>query len=406
MHDSLRDLVSNIAPLLHRHYIICHLVKTLRLHGSLSRYSQEAYEQLNALFRFLYNRETAKDGGMLAKKDAACSLQQIMFAITLKMVFGLKYQRKKDLTQAHHDSPFQRRDAGHCKNVSGKTTVALTTDDDEVLPAGITLIVGKKVQQEGVKVYKCMCTDQPGVKRKVYVPVQEAAADVAARRMGTTLNTSSVARSIFLNHAQEEFKTMVPAHKQRVYASKYKLPEDERDGTPVGRCGWCNVPKIASVEPHWHGSYCEGCYSSCVAPYRTGGGPASLATDEPESSTPEDFECLLPAGVCDDWRCSQLDDDSGGDEPGQGGGVLLLSPAVQHREGGGAELGSGRVGKVTNKKKKVEDLEKNKQKRKKSKAKSKTVQAFDPHADIDLSDEDSEEEIVNQHSTKSRARKK
>ena len=103
---------------------------------------------------------------------------------------------------------------------------------------------------------------------------------------------------------------------------------------------------------------------------------------------------------------SQLDDDSGGDEPGQGGGVLLLSPAVQHREGGGAELGSGRVGKVTNKKKKVEDLEKNKQKRKKSKAKRKTVQAFDPHADIDLSDEDSEEEIVNQHSTKSRARKK
>ena len=48
---------------------------------------------------------------------------------------------------------------------------------------------------------------------------------------------------------------------------------------------------------------------------------------------------------------------------------------------------SGRVGKVTNKKKKREDLEKNKQKRKKSKAKRKTVQAFDPHADIDLSDE-------------------
>jgi hypothetical protein len=79
---------------------------------------------------------------------------------------------------------------------------------------------------------------------------------------------------------------------------------------------------------------------------------------------------------------------------------------VQHREGGRAELGSGRVGKVTNKKNKVEDPEKNKQKRKKSKAKSKTVPAFDPHADIDLSDEDSEEEIVNQHSTKSRARKK
>ena len=64
-----------------------------------------------------------------------------------------------------------------------------------------------------------------------------------------------------------------------------------------------------------------------------------------------------------------------------------MSPAVQHREGGGAELGSGRVGKVANKKKKVEDPGKNKQKRKKSKAKSKTVQAFDPHADIDLSDE-------------------
>jgi hypothetical protein len=120
---------------------------------------------------------------------------------------------------------------------------------------------------------------------------------------------------------------MVPAHKQRVYASKYKLPEDERDDTPGGRCGWCNVPKMASVESHWHGSYCEGCYSSCVAPYRTGSGPASLATDEPESSTPEDFECLLPTGVCDDWPCSQLDDDSGGDEPDQGGGVLLLSPA-------------------------------------------------------------------------------
>jgi hypothetical protein len=50
------------------------MVKTLRMQGSLSRYSHwEAYEQLSALFRFLSNRETAKDGGMVAA-DGADSL--------------------------------------------------------------------------------------------------------------------------------------------------------------------------------------------------------------------------------------------------------------------------------------------------------------------------------------------
>ena len=123
-------------PSLSSDWIICHLVSKLRKHGGLGKHANEAYEQLNALLRFLYNRETAKDGGSSSKAAGSDALSQIFGWFNTTYSLGLSFQREKNATQDHSQGPFQRYDAGKCMHVSGKVSVPLTTTEGCVIPTG------------------------------------------------------------------------------------------------------------------------------------------------------------------------------------------------------------------------------------------------------------------------------
>ena len=57
------------------HKLICTCVSFIL--RSRTHSHDQAYEQLNALLRFLYNRETAKDGGSSSKAAGSDALSQI-----------------------------------------------------------------------------------------------------------------------------------------------------------------------------------------------------------------------------------------------------------------------------------------------------------------------------------------